>query len=57
MLTPSPCEGTVAAASSNTQLPAATSTPSKDYGDALTKALLFYESQRSGTLPTRYLAW
>lgn len=49
--------GTVAAAAANTALPSPIAAPPKDYGDALTKALLFYESQRSGNLPQRYLAW
>lgn len=47
----------MAAAASNTNLPSPGATPSKDYGDALTKALLFYESQKSGKLSKRYLAW
>lgn len=49
--------GTVASAASNTQLPATSSPPSKNYGDALTKSLLFYEGLRSGNLPQRYFAW
>jgi hypothetical protein len=49
--------GSVAAAAANTALPPAATATSKNYGDALTKALLFYESQRSGNLPVRYLAW
>lgn len=49
--------GSVGEAAANTVLPSPSAATSKDYGDALTKALLFYESQRSGDLPVRYLAW
>lgn len=37
---------------------AATMVASHDYGDALTKSILFFEGQRSGKLPpTQRLTW
>ena len=30
---------------------------SQDYGDALTKSILFFEGQRSGKLPPQRMTW
>lgn len=49
--------GSVAQASASTTLPSPSAATPYSYGDALTKSLLFYESQRSGVLNQRYLAW
>jgi hypothetical protein len=57
VLLPAISAETVGAAANSTILPDATKPPLHDYGDALTKALLFLESQRSGMLPKRYLSW